>query len=318
MKVKLHMANRACAISRKLIPSLGKGHLWSKPLIPFSKVSGQARIGADFFHRIGAVSSIDTPLTGMMDDFAVFRRTDFVPEKIHPTIRLFYEQTTSYCLLMHPNWHFGFRFIGKMYKSLSSRLGQLNFPSAAEQHEDLIDHFLPINETQNGRTNGRGCVRTYRNSGATMYVAVFSTHTRGVHTSMDIAFPLPGGNMTFIRRIEAIDMPEGPQGLLLTTLSPSMGDEGVYFVNCILPIRLPIHETLSIRPPSQADTPGRPASDGECCLPEDTLIAHHDIWFFGLKCLTIDYLIFPKASCSKNETRQQSRVIWLSNHKKEC
>jgi len=289
------IANCVRAIYGRLVASLRKRHIWSKPPIPFSKLSGRARVGADFFHRIGAVSNVDTPPIGMIDDFAVFRRTDFVPENIHPTIRLFYEQTTSYSLLMRPNWHFGFRFIAKIYKFLSSRLGQLNFPSAAEQHEDLIDYFLPINDRQNGRTNVRGCVRTYRDSGTTMYVAVFSANTRGAHTYMNIAFPLPGGNMTFIRRIEAIDMPAGPQGILLTTCAPSlsMSDEGVYFVNRILPIRLPIHETLRIWPVSMPSTSDRSANDGEFWFSEDTLIAHHDMWFFGLKCLTVDYLIFP-------------------------
>ena len=296
----------AYAISRRLV-ALGRNRSMLPGVsIPFSKLSCRGRIGKDFFHRLGIVSNIDHPaIQGMMSDFAAFRRTDFAPEKIHPAISSFYEQTTSYCLRMRSHWHFGFRLVANIYKRFSSRLGQLNFPSPAEQEEDLTDHFLMINDAdaQQRRMHVRGCARTYSRSGTTMYVAVFSTHTDAAQTYMNIAFPLPGGNMTFIRRIEAVDMPTGPQGILLTTLPPSVpfvqGDEGVYFVNPLLPIRLPIHETLRIWPVNPPDLSNSVAREHECGQAENTLMARHDMWFFGIKCLTVDYSIFPKASPAK-------------------
>jgi len=68
-----------------------------------------------------------------------------------------------------------------------------------------------------------------------------------------------------------------------------MRDEGVYFVNRFLPIRLPTQETIRVW---AVGTPGIP-TDLERGSATATLVARHDVWLFGIKLLTLDYRIFP-------------------------
>ncbi|MBV9229088.1 MAG: hypothetical protein JOZ18_07225 [Chloroflexi bacterium] len=103
---------------------------------------------------------------------------------------------------------------------------------------------------------------------------------------MNIAFPVPGGNITCILRVESMSAGD----ILLTTfpLPNTMKYEGVYFVNCFLPIRLPTQETIHVW---AVGTPGIPA-DLECWSATATLLARHDVWLFGIRLLTLDYRIF--------------------------
>jgi len=130
-------------------------------------------------------------------------------------------------------------------------------------------------------------VRTYKKTGKAMYVAAYGTHTRSAGKCMNIAFPVPGGNITCILRVESMSR----EDILLTTfpLSNAIRDEGVYFVNRFLPIRLPMQETIRVW---AVGTPGIPP-DLECWSATATLVARHDVWLFGRKCLTLDYRIFP-------------------------
>ena len=256
--------------------------------IPFSALSGRGRIGPDFFHCINAVQDVGHPPHGLVDDLSEFRSAYFVPEEIHPAIHSFYEQTEKFGLLVRANWKFGFRLGARIYKFFSLHIGQLNFPLAVESDEDLMDsRILPIRDEIDGRTNVRAWVRTYKKTGKAMYVAAYATHTRGAQKYMNIAFPLPSGNITCILRVESMST----KGILLTTFpSPNtIGDEGVYFVNRFLPIRLPTQETIRVWAVGMPDMP----IDLELWLATGTLVARHEIWLFGIKFLTLDYCIFP-------------------------
>jgi hypothetical protein len=85
------------------------------------------------------------------------------------------------------------------------------------------------------------------------------------------AFPLPGGNLTSIHRLET----DRIQGLTLTTLPAceDPGDDGVWFANPWLPLRLPINDRIRL-------------------WPDDTGVkALHEMWLFGIRFLTLDYRI---------------------------
>jgi len=106
---------------------------------------------------------------------------------------------------------------------------------------------------------------------------------------MNIAFPLPRGNLASILRLEALPGGNGAwNGVLLSTLGS--GDEGVYFANRVLPVRLPLNETIRVWTPGMAGIPvamERPPNTPV------TVVARHDLWLFGMQYLTLDYYIFP-------------------------
>ncbi len=271
------------------------------PGTPFSALASRGRVGPDFFHRMKAVASLERAPRGLVDDLGEYRRGDFDPEEIHPAVRAFYEHTDAHGLLVSAQWRSGFRLAARLYKVLSSRLGQMNLPVSPERRSDLVESaILPIDDELDGRRNVRGWVRRYARSGDAVYVAAYANHSLGPQTYMNIAFPLPGGNVTSILRLEALGSGRAPKGVLLTTLpAPSgLGDEGVYFANRILPLRLPIDETIRVWPREAAETPIEAAGTGDV-----TVVARHDIWLFGIRLLTLDYAIFPigTAGCHDGE-----------------
>ena len=256
--------------------------------ILFSKLTARGRIGPDFFQRIHAVQPVGDPPRGLIDDLSAFRSAHFHPQELHPAICTFYEQTEQFSLCVRARWKFGFRLGARIYKFFSSRTGQLNFPLEAASNEDLLEsRILPLRQAADGRAKVRAWVRTYKKTGNAMYVAAYATHTRGAQTCMNIAFPVPGGNITCILRVESMST----QGIKLSTfpLSNTIRDEGVYFVNRFLPIRLPTQETIRVW---AVGTSGIP-TDLEIWSARATLVARHDLWFFGRKLLTLDYCIFP-------------------------
>jgi hypothetical protein len=259
-------------------------HRWD---IPFSKLAGHRHIGADFFQRINAVQDISNPPQGLVDDLSEFRSMHFQPETIHPAIRTFYEETELFSLSVRAQWKSGFRFVAHIYRFFSSRIGQLNFPVGVSSDTDFLEsHILPINQTMDGRTGVRAWIRTYKETEEAMYVAAYANHSTEGLKFINIAFPMPGGNITCILRLESM---QGGHVLLTTIPLPNtMKYEGVYFVNRFLPMRLPAQETIRVW---AVGKPGIPA-DLESWSGTATLLARHDVRLFGIKLLTLDYRIF--------------------------
>jgi hypothetical protein len=103
------------------------------------------------------------------------------------------------------------------------------------------------------------------------------------NTYMNIAFPLPGGNLSSILHLAARPFPEGT-GVVLSTLPAATagGDQGVYYANRFLPVRLPVNESITVWPTGENET----ATDGA------VLKAKHEMWLFGINYLNLDYEIF--------------------------
>jgi hypothetical protein len=113
------------------------------------------------------------------------------------------------------------------------------------------------------------------------------------NTYMNIAFPLPGGNLSSILHIAPESSESIHGGVILSTLAASDpdGDQGVYYANRVMPIRLPIDETITVW---SVDT-----GDREATLPsgqEPVMRARHQMWLFGINFLNLDYDIFPALS----------------------
>ena len=146
----------------------------------------------------------------------------------------------------------------------------MGLPLAAEQAEQRISsRIFKLCDSLDGRTNVRAWVRTYAETKRPVYVAAYSTHNDGSQTYMNIAFPLPWGNLASILRMELL--PAG--GVLLTTRGD--GDQGIYFANRVLPVRLPLQETIRVWRSER----------------ESSLLARHELRLFGLRYLTLDYRI---------------------------
>ena len=255
------------------------------PGIPFSQLTSGGFTGPDFFTRTGALDETRSHPTGIVDALDDYRRPDFETRDVAQAVRAFYENTSAHGLLVCPEWQSGFAWLGRMMSGIGARLGQMRFPLTADTKADLIQsQIVAVRDLVDGRTNVRGWIRTYE-SGHAMYVAAYSTHRLHTETFMNIAFPLPGGNVTSILRLRALGA-----GVELTTLHDARlgGDQGVFFANGFCPVRLPIDETISVWPASAA--PPELARG----FPRDmTVLARHDMWFLGIKFLVLKYGIWP-------------------------
>lgn len=259
------------------------------PGIPFSRFRAGKFAGANFFQRVGAISESKPPALGLVDDFTVYGRADFDPASVHPAVRSFYEDTFRYQLIVRPSWRVGFRLGGRIANWIGARVGQLRLPLSAERLEDRItSRLFPLNDAMDGRTGVRAWVRTYEGTDQAMYVAAYATHTQSGNTYMNIAFPLLGGNLSSILHVA-----QGPRlgSIALSTLpaAHSGGDQGVYLVNRISPVRLPMNEVITVWAVEKS-------RGVEGTVSEPTIKATHEIWLCGIKFLELAYDIFQDAA----------------------
>jgi hypothetical protein len=263
-------------ISRSLLPG-----------VPFSKLSAGMFAGPNYFQRVGAISLSKPPALGLVDDLSSYRRDDFDPRLLHTSVRSFYEETFRYKLIVRPFWRLGFRLGARLANRLGATLGQMRLPVSAERMEDCIESKLfPLDDSMDGRTGVRAWVRTYEGTDRAMYVAAYATHTQAGNTYMNIAFPIPGGNISSILHLAHVS--DLPGALALSTLPAARagGDQGVYFANKVTPIRLPINEVITVWAVDSAEDAG---TGGE----QPTVKATHEMWICGIKFLKLTYDIFP-------------------------
>ncbi len=257
----------------------------SAPGIPFSRLPWRWRIGPDFLQRISAVDDKPASMpTGIVDRLQDYESANFDPSTVLPTLVAFYEFTAAHELRVYPEWQPGFGLLSRIYKRISQRLGQMNFPTHPETRETLISsEILPLSDDLDGREQVRGWVRVYSETEQAVYVAAYAAHRyQGIHY-MNIAFPLPLGNLTSILRLETAKVYHG--GLLLTSFSERRGDQGVYFAFPASAVRLPINETIRVYSASSLyDSYPTNFAVGE-------IVAEHKMWLFGLHFLTLHYSI---------------------------
>ncbi|WP_082129982.1 YndJ family protein [Aneurinibacillus tyrosinisolvens] len=240
---------------------------------PHSRMRGQWRISRDFLERNRWVDTSRLPVKGLVDDFSIYKSETFDPMRIHPEIRAFYEQTTEYSLFAQTRWLRGFVFLSRVYKRISEKVEQLNLPLNNEKEQQNMEGaIIPIHSERDGRRNVRAWVRWDKESGKTIFVAVYSHHGGERRTYMNIALPLPSGNMTGVLRVEH----DEADGLILTSLPDPLGkgDEGIYYFFRYLRLRLPLNETFHITINERRG-----------------LRAKHRMWMFGIPFLAIDYVI---------------------------
>ncbi len=246
---------------------------------PLSTLRARGRVGPAFFEAHAPAAP--EARTGLSNDLSRYVREGFQVAALHPEIRAFYEHTRDFDLDVEGNWHIPFRFGGWLWaRAISPRLGQLGLPSPRQTLESaaLVSRIVDVDDAHDGRTQVRGWVRTWRETGRAIYVAAYAEHERDGVRYMNIAFPLPGACLTSILHLTRA----GREGLQLTSRHHEHvdGDQGIYLAIGASPYRLPMDETITVMPAT-----GTALSAGR------TLEARHDMWLLGLRFLTLHYRI---------------------------
>jgi hypothetical protein len=240
---------------------------------PLSRLRGAWPVGATFFQRIGLERSPPRPPTGLVD-----RIEDLgITTAVHP-IREFYEQTGAQELVVRPHWRLGFGLGGRVWSAFARRMGQLQLPVSAESgNEGISSRIVALDARGDGRKRPRAWIRTYPD-GRALYVAAYSTHERDQLAYMNIAFPVPGGQLSSVLRM----VPRGDGVTVTTRLG---GDCGIWLVLLGQPLRLPLSETIDVWTVEDAAAP----DDLRAWAKGYTTIARHTLWLCGIRYLTLDY-----------------------------
>jgi hypothetical protein len=263
---------------------------------PFSSLASGLRVGADFFERRALIST-NTRVRGLVDDLGEFDSREFEAARVAPSIRAFYEDTATFDLRLFPRWHGAARRFARGYASLSARLEQVHYEPAGADGAGIESRIVALDPAVDGRSGVRGWVRWYRDTGRAIYVAAYATHRDAQRVYMNIAFPLPAGNLASILRAEN----QGADGLVLTSHPhPARpGHEGVYFAMPMLPVRLPINETIWVWSVEDRTAPHDLVGRRE---PTTVAVARHQVWLFRSHVLTLDYAI-DEASALRSVTK---------------
>ncbi|MEE6209677.1 hypothetical protein U3A55_05870 [Salarchaeum sp. III] len=258
--------------------------------IPFSPVNGGARIGADFPERAGLANDDASAPRGEMDDFDAFARPDFDTTRVAPGIRSFYEETRDFEMTYRATWHRPFRTGARLAAPLTTLFQQLNLPAPGDHEAKRLEsHFVPLDPEVDPRPGARAWVRTDPETGDAVFVALYAHHdadhgpagSRTPERFVNIAAPLPGGNLSTVLHLEsfATDSARG-DGLRLTTRAP--GDPGLYLVRDGTGFWLPMEQTFTVWPADATDAPDAPAGGAG-------VVATHEMWLLGGKFLTVTY-----------------------------
>lgn len=247
--------------------------------MPVSQITSNGRVGADYLDRYDLVTDGDT--TGMVDGFTAFDSPTFESRQIETIVRAFYERTADYDLRIEPTWERGFRLGARLYARLSRRIEQMNFPIDDRDPETLSSRIVSIRDCADGRENVRAWVRTYDETGAAIYVALYATHRLDDQPYMNIAFPLPYSNLTSVLTVEPLGIADS-DGVVLSTKGG--GDAGIYVRTPVGPLRIPMNETIRVWVSGMGDAFSEGFNDDG-----SDLFARHEVTVFGRRFLRLDY-----------------------------
>ncbi|MDG5786188.1 YndJ family protein [Evansella sp. AB-P1] len=242
--------------------------------VEISQLRGKGAIGESFIKQSDLIDDTKEK-GGLVDQFHTYRNESFHTEAVHPTIQHFYENTTAYRMKAKTKWHRGFRFLSKLYHTITSSVEQLNLEPhrASLKEQEMIGQVIPIKEKMDGREDPRVWIRKDNEENHTIFVAIYSYYEHENIPYMNIALPLPRSVMTGVLRFNN----DQDNGLILTTKRKRdrTGHEGIYLTFRSITVRLPISESFHIKEVGQR-----------------RLTAKHSMTLWGFPCLTIDYSIW--------------------------
>ncbi|MFC7077524.1 YndJ family protein [Haloarcula halophila] len=248
-----------------------------QPGVAFSRLHGGWRIGPEFLDRRGMTT--DAAVTGMVTTVDEYARAGFDPDAVAPAVTRFYEHSGSYELSVDPAWDTPWRTLAALYRPLAVRVGQLSVPRQAIGGDAVLRGRVVGVDTGEGRADQRAWIRSNADrvddARRMTYVGVYDRSVADDTAFLRVAFPLPGGNLTGLLRLE--NGGSDGDGLVLSSF-PTPGnadDAGLYLVVGGVGLRLPLNERLVVVP------------DG------DGVHATHRVEALGLRLFTLTYGIQP-------------------------
>jgi hypothetical protein len=230
---------------------------------------------------LGGTYTPDVADIGIVASLDELAGPSFDPAAVDPLVREFYEHTTRFALDIVPEWRMWVRPGYLLYRTLVARpLGQANVPmSQREAQRGVRSRIDTITGLPDGAFPIRGWIRSAADTGAPIYVGIYTTYRRAGHGYVSVGFPLPQASFT------ATLAPSARPGGGLVLNSRSELDQPGHYLTYIDPVSGEL-TTLGVR--GFAERLDVYVSDGE-------LRAEHAFWVFGFPFLVLHYRMHRKA-----------------------
>lgn len=259
----------------------------------FSLLRGGLRVGATFFEKEGVLAAREPAPRGLVDAMVDLANPGVDVTRVHPDVARFFEDTASLELHVVSRWRFPFSIAWALLRPVMALLGQLVLP---RREGRILTRILSLDTARDGRPDARAVIREYAGTGEVMQAVAYATWTNGSTRFMNAAFPLPGGHLTGMLRLDAIG--EDEEGRLAVGVSSRAraGDgAGIWYVVFGLALRLPLEERLDLWAPSMKCAPS-PNDLG--VLEGTTIVGRHEQRLFGVRLVTHEYWFRPRREAS--------------------
>lgn len=211
---------------------------------------------------------------GLIPNFAVLASPDFDPDRVHPKIRDFYENTARYRLDAWASVYFPARLaLWLLVTTISRRVQQLDLPlSGLDTAKGITSEIILLRDSTQA-VRYAGWFRRLVDNGRVLYSGFYMTERIPKNgTCVKTVFPMPGGNATVILR----PMNEGT-GFRLTSKGSGFGDAGFYRLQRS-------GDGFRIWRVGRLDEDFHLYVDSDDCVRAD-----HEIRFFGIRVTTLHY-----------------------------
>lgn len=254
-----------------------------------SRLRGGVRVGPDFFARAGALVDRESRPAprGIVDRMADYANPGIDTSRVHPAIVRFFEDTASLALHVESHWRFPASLAWRLLRRVMRAVGQFVLP---ERSADILTRVFAIDTSVDGRDDARAVVRTYEGTGEVMQVVSYATWQRDDAAYMSAAFPLPGGQIAGVLRLDPIAEDDGGRLAVALTSTTRDDDAGVWLALGPLALRAPLGERLELWAvgahvaPSELDAGAVPGA---------TIVGRHEQRLFGVRFVTHHYWFSP-------------------------
>jgi hypothetical protein len=254
----------------------------------FSRFAGGLRVGPDFFERRGALTHAEPAPRGVVDRMSDLSHPGIDVARVHPDIVPFFEDTAGLELLIRSRWHFPFSLLWSLLRPIMRSIGQFVMP---RDEARVLTQVLPLDAACDGRPGARAVIRSYAQSGDVMQAIAYASWESDGVRYMSAAFPLPGGQIAGLLRLDAIAEDDAGRLAVALTSQRDGDDAGIWLLLGPLALPAPLGERIELW---AAGMSAAPAELEPRALLGATIVGRHVQRFFGARFATHHYWFRPR------------------------
>jgi hypothetical protein len=247
---------------------------------------GDQRIGEAPYAEVASTEGLTlerrSARGGLLPSFALLRSEAFEPERLHPSVREFYERTSEFAMDVWSQTYWPMSIgLRLLVTTISRMVDQLNFPLTPLETARGISSEIILLRRPDGTLRYTGWFRTLSSQQRVLYTGFYMTERvpNAPGPCVKVVFPMPHGNATVLLR------PEVTSGgsLVLDSSGRRFGDPGFYRLDARGAERVRVWHIRSLKEKFHVFVD-----------PDGTLRCDHSVRFLGLPVLRLHYKMFRK------------------------